>query len=116
MLIHSDAIEAFKAWYGSLRYIAQNEGPAKGTISGALVVLQRLQEDYDLHIDHHTAKSGTQIQGASGRAVSDILTTFGEVRQYVAEGGRTNRGLRSEMDSLLRVLAELRLEVLEVEE
>jgi hypothetical protein len=99
-----------------LRQIAQNAGPAKGTISGALVVLQRLQEDYDLDIDHHTAKSGTQIQGASGRAVSDILAMFGEVRQYVAEGGRTNRGLRSEINSLLRALAELQLEALEVDE
>jgi hypothetical protein len=112
MTTEKEAIEAFVRWYNSLPYFPQNHGPAKGTIAGSLITLERLKEDYSLSIDKHTTERGTQIRGASGNAVAKILARFGETRQYVSEGGRTNRGLRSAVESLLNVLRELHLEKL----
>ena len=79
--------------------------PAKGTISGALVVLDNLKEKFTLNIDEHTAKGGSQVKGASGESVKRILAKFGEIRPFVAEGGRTNRGLRGDIRTMLGVVA-----------
>jgi hypothetical protein len=81
--------------------------PAKGTIAGALVVLERLKHDFNLSIDAHTAEGGSQIKGASGAAVRKILADFGETRPFVSEGGRTNRGLRGDIEEMLAVLEQL---------
>lgn len=97
------ALDAFQDWYSSLdRY--SGSFPAKGTIAGALVVLERLKEDCNLSIEAHTASGGAQIIGASGIAVRRILAEFGETRQFVSEGGRTNRGLRGDIRNLLEGL------------
>src|SRR4051812_31312012 len=103
------ATRAFQQWFEDLKKY-RNGLPAKGTVAGALVVLERLQINYDLHIDAHTAEGGSQITGASGSAVARILHTFDEVRPFVAEGGRTNRGLRGDISSLLNSLRPLELE------
>jgi len=76
-------------------------------MAGALVVLEHLKQDFDLSIDAHTAKGGSQIKGASGAAVRKILADFGETRQFVSEGGRTNRGLRGDIEAMLAALARL---------
>lgn len=92
--------EKFVKWYDGLnRY--SNNFPARGTISGALVVLERLKTSSDLDIESHTTKGGSQIKGASGGAIKRILALFGENRSFVSEGGRTNRGLRGDIKSLL---------------
>jgi hypothetical protein len=93
----------FGLWFDSLKLYAGF--PAKGTISGALVVLDQLKENFTLDIDEHTAKGGSQVKGASGEAVKRILAKFGEVRPFVAEGGRTNRGLRGDIRGMLEVIA-----------
>ena len=103
--------EAFQQWYDSLKRYG-GTFPAKGTIAGALVVLDRLQDDFDLSIDAHTAKGGSQIAGASGTAVKSILGRFGETRPFLNEGGRTNRGLRGDIKRLLDAIATARLEAL----
>jgi Domain of unknown function (DUF4928) len=98
----NDPTKEFVRWYGSL---SEYSGfPAKGTIAGALVVLQHLQEDFDLDIESHTAKGGSQVRGAGGTAVRKILESFGETRSFVSEGGRTNRGLRGDINSMLEAL------------
>lgn len=93
------AIDAFTLWYTQ---VSQSDGfPAKGTIAGALVVLDALKSNFNLDIDAHTAKGGSQIKGASGPKVKAILARYGETRRFVSEGGRTNRGLRGDIRSML---------------
>jgi hypothetical protein len=94
------ALREFTTWYEAKRK-GKARFPPKGTIGGALVVLERLKDDFDLDIDSHTAEGGSQISGASGSGVKRVLRTFGEVRPFSIEGGRTNRGLRGAMKSLL---------------
>jgi hypothetical protein len=92
----------FYGWYDGLK--RHRKGfPALGTIAGALVVLERLKENPGYDIEDHLAKGRAQIKGASGQAVRAILASFGEHRPFLAEGGRTNRGLRADMESLLKV-------------
>lgn len=83
--------------------------PPRGTISGALVVLNRLQEEFDLRLSFHTSVGGTQIKGASGNKIKKILASFGEDRPFVKEGGRTNRGLVSSIIDLLSMISESRI-------
>jgi hypothetical protein len=105
----------FKEWYDALKVVKANNGPANGSIATALVVLNRLQEDYNLDFADHVAEGGTQIKGASGAAVASILKSFGEERPFAKEGGRTNRGGPLEVRLLLKMLKQLQLEK-EVEE
>lgn len=101
---------AFQEWYASRKKYSGL--PAKGTMGGALVVLERLKEELDLRIGAHTAEGGSQIKGASGTAVRKILERFGETRPFVAEGGRTNRGLRGDMEAMLDAIGKLRLQAM----
>lgn len=94
----------------SLKIVKANNGPANGSIATALVVLNRLQENYNLDFNAHIAEGGMQIKGASGIAVATILKSFGEERPFAKEGGRTNRGGPSEVRSLLEMLKQLKLE------
>lgn len=103
------ALDSFTSRYVKLRCYAGGF-PAKGTIAGALVVLERLKEEYVLDIDAHTAKGGSQIRGASGPSVRRLLAEFGETRPFVSEGGRTNRGLRGDIQTMLSALFDLGLD------
>jgi hypothetical protein len=105
-------LELFEAWYNHLPVHKASGGPAKGTISAALAVLERLKEDYRLEIEAHTAKGGAQISGASGQAVKKILASFGETRPFAKEGGRTNRGGRGDIKTMLEALKKADLEKL----
>lgn len=93
---------AFHQWYAGLPLYAGL--PARGTLAGALVVLERLQESCDLDINAHTAAGGVQIKGTGGRAISKLLARYGETRPFLAEGGRTNMGLRGDITALLNQL------------
>lgn len=106
-------LEEFKKWYSSLEQYKQNNGPAKGTIAASLVVLDRLKADFDLNLRAHLAPRGTQIKGASGKAIKKILQALGETRPYAKEGGRTNRGGLSEIEQLLSALNEMQIQRLE---
>lgn len=100
----------FVNWYNTLKIVKANKGPANGSIATALIVLNRLQNDYDLEFKSHLAKGGMQIRGASGAAVAAILKSFGEVRPFAKEGGRTNRGGPTEVRLLLESLRKIRLD------
>jgi hypothetical protein len=104
------ALDVFKEWYEKLPVHKASGGPAKGTISAALAVLERLKDDFQLSIEAHTAKGGAQISGASGQAVKKILARFGESRPFAKEGGRTNRGGRGDIKEMLKALKKLNLE------
>jgi len=102
-------IKHLQTWLDSLEVVRANQGPARGTIAGALVVLEHLKSEFDLTIAAHLAPKGTQIKGASGRVVEGILAALGEKRPYLSEGGRTNRGLLKEIKNLLRVVGKMNL-------
>lgn len=106
------ALNAYAAWA-----VARRGGRSllgKGTISGALSVLDRLRRNYDLTVSAHTAPGGTQIR-TSGPDVKRILGEHGEIRRFASEGGRTNRGLKQEIEALLNALHGAQLESLEEE-
>lgn len=105
-----EAHAAFQQWYESLRPRYGGTVPAKGTLAGALVVLDRLQNQFDLSIDSHTTKGGSQISSAGQAAVRVILQRFGESRPFLREGGRTNRGLRGDIKLLLDAIAHAELD------
>lgn len=97
----------FIDWYNSLKIVKANNGPANGSIATALIVLTRLEENFNLNFEAHTAKAGVQIKGASGSAIAAILKEFGEERPFAKEGGRTNRGGPAEIKSLLEAEKEI---------
>jgi hypothetical protein len=100
-------------WWDALPTYRQNNGlPAQGTLAGALVVLDRLQSDYSLDMEAHTAEGGAQIIGLGRTRTSQILARFGESRPFLEEGGRTNRGTPRNIRSLLDALASLNLDAL----
>ncbi|MGH9904146.1 MAG: DUF4928 family protein [Pyrinomonadaceae bacterium] len=105
-----NTLAVFREWYQSLPPRYGGKVPAKGTIAGALVVLDRLQETFDLSIDSHTAKGGSQISRASGAAVKGILERFDEKRPFLQEGGRTNRGLRGDIMRMLDAIGSASLD------
>jgi hypothetical protein len=109
-------LSQFSDWYRSLQVYPQNKGPAVGTIAASLVVLDQLTDEYDLNIESHLAPKKTQIKGASGMAVAKLLAKFGETRPFAKEGGRTNRGVMSEIQKLLDCLRTLNLENFTIEE
>ena len=106
------AREAFEQWFAGLPTFRHTDGPARGQVAAALVVLDRLKEDYDLSIDSHTAKGGAQVRGLSAASVHKILRQHGENREYLKEGGRTNRSTRGVVSGLLDSLGQARLDLL----
>lgn len=109
-------IKAFEEWYNALQIHKGSGGAARGTISAALVVLERLQNEYDLNLDSHRALGKSQIKGVSGAAVQRILADFGENRPFVKEGGRTNRGGPGDISTMLSALSPAHLETLPTDE
>lgn len=111
MNIGEQSLEAMVKWYESVKKV---QGfPPKGTLAGALTVLENLKKDFTLDIDDHTALGGSQIKGASGAKVKAILARHGENRRFVSEGGRTNRGLRGDIRTMLEALKQTPLHSLE---
>lgn len=109
-------LDEFRNWYSSLEYYKQNDGPAIGTIAASLVVLNNLKERFETDLKSHLAPKGTQISGVSGKAVARILAEFGETRPFAKEGGRTNRGVLSEIQKLLSSLERMNLAEIGYEE
>jgi hypothetical protein len=113
MTNREQALHILRDWWDALPTYKQNNGlPAQGTLAGALVVLDRLQSDYSLDMEAHTAEGGAQIIGLGRTRTSEILARFGETRPFLEEGGRTNRGTRRNIRTLLEALAPLDLDAL----
>ncbi|MBI4832649.1 MAG: DUF4928 family protein, partial [Candidatus Lindowbacteria bacterium] len=105
----------FSEWYANLPTYKATGGPARGAIGAALVVLERLKEDYDLNLDYHRAAAGkSQISGLSGAAVARILKAHGETRPFLTEGGRTNRGAPGAVSGMLDALRKMELQKLDI--
>ena len=112
----SKHLSIFEGWFKSLKIIKANNGPANGTIAAALVLLERLKENYDLNFGSHVAGGGAQIKGVSGKAVAEILIKFNETRPFAKEGGRTNRGSQGDVKPLFEALSLLHIEKMSLEE
>lgn len=103
--------KTLEQWWSSLKTFKATSGlPARGSVAAALVVLEHLKEDYVLDLEAHQAGGRAQIKGLNPRSVQTILAKFGETRQFLGEGGRTNRGGPGDVRLLLEVLKRLRLE------
>jgi hypothetical protein len=108
------ALAAYQDWYSELPL--HSGMPARGTIAAALMVLERLQESFDLPLDSHLTSGRAQIIGVSKANVQRILARFGENRTFLKEGGRTNRGVPGMIESMLSALEKADLASLPVEE
>lgn len=106
------ALKLFDGWYKSLPVHKPSGGPARGTIAVALQVLDRLKADYNLNLESHRAAGKAQIKGAGPGNLSRILKSFGELRPFLKEGGRTNRGGPGDIGPMLDSLKSAGLEKL----
>jgi hypothetical protein len=108
------SLKAYKLmdlWFSELpKYKSSGNLPARGSIAAALIVLERLKNEYVLDLNAHLAEGKAQIQGLSTFAVKKILSKFGEQRIFLTEGGRTNRGNPGAIDKLLNVLNDANLD------
>jgi hypothetical protein len=109
-----DAIRVLGEWYAALP-LFRDRLPAKGAITAALHVLERLRADYQLDVAEHVAGGEAQITGLSADAAERLLARFGEMRQLSSIGGRSNRGTRRDVASLLTSLRPLGLDRVEPE-
>lgn len=109
MSLETKAIQVLDKWYAELR-LFQDKLPSKGTISAALIVLQRLRTNFDLDVASHVASGEAQIAGLSASSLQPILREFGETRVLSAVGGRSNRGARGDIAKLLSGLKNLGLD------
>jgi Domain of unknown function (DUF4928) len=109
--LEQKALEAFEAWFNRLQhYPKKGDGPARGTIAAALVVLEHLKTNFSLKLEDHRAKGKSQIKGVSPGAVKKILNKHGESRDFLKEGGRTNRGAPGDVEKMLQALRLLKNE------
>jgi hypothetical protein len=107
-----EILSEFREWYNS--QILEKIGLApKGTIAGALIILDHLKEQCSLDIENHTAKGKSQVKGIGGQRLKQILVDFGENRPFLSEGGRTNRGLRGALAEMLKSLKGTRYDKLD---
>ncbi|MFA5400669.1 MAG: DUF4928 family protein [Dehalococcoidia bacterium] len=105
------ALRIFDIWFFQLKVHKVSEGPARGTIAAALLILDKLQDEFNLDLDSYRTKKGqSQIAGLSASAIAGILKKFGETRPFLREGGRTNRGGAGDMGLMLQSIAEMKLD------
>lgn len=111
MSVQPKALDAFEAWFNGLKhYPKKGDGPARGSIAAALVVLERLKENFSLNLDDHRAEGKSQIKGVNPSVGKKILARHGETRDFLKEWGRTNRGGPGDIEKMLKALEAIRNE------
>ena len=110
MTSRDEALREFAEWYQGLLKRSGSGGMPRGTIGAALVVLKRLETEWDLNIAAQLAPQKGQIRGVSGNALKRILADFGEHRPFLREGGRTNRGVPGDIEHMLLALTRAHLD------
>ncbi len=98
------ALTEFRNWYDGLTHGASARGAPKGAIAVGLVLLERLKDDFNLRLQSHLASGKAQIKGVSSSKLRKILASFGEMRRFSGEAGRTNRGTPAQAEGLLKAL------------
>ena len=112
---HEKCLRVLQDWYDALPCFA-DKLPSKGSVAAALHVLDRLSAEFSLDIDDHIAGGKAQIAGLSGETVKRLLGRFGEHRRLSSEAGRSNRGARRDIETLLASLQQLDLDQLPPQE
>ncbi len=100
----SEIYEAFVEWYNRLPVYGATKGPARGVIAAALIVLEKMKVSFSLSLENYLSPNRGQISGVSASSVNRILYKFSETREYLREGGRTNRGTLGAITDLLKSL------------
>ncbi|MCX6006302.1 MAG: DUF4928 family protein [Chloroflexi bacterium] len=107
------ALRIYSSWFDQLKVHKVSGGPARGSIAAALLILDKLQTDFNLDLDSYKTKKGqSQIAGLSASAIAGVLRKYGEKRPFLKEGGRTNRGVAGDMGRMLKAIAEMKLDEL----
>ena len=107
------ALRLFSGWFGQLKVHKVSGGPARGTIAAALLILDKLMDEFNLDLDsYRTEKGQSQIAGLSASAIAGILKKFNEERPFLREGGRTNRGVAGDIGRMLQSVAKMKLDKL----
>jgi hypothetical protein len=109
MSLIDDAIRIVDDWYAGLD-LYQDHLPSKGSVGAAIHVLSRLRGDYQLDVAAHVAGGESQIAGLSAGSLRKVLAEFGENRALTSVAGRSNRGARGDVASLLNAMRALNLE------
>ncbi len=68
------------------------------------MILENLRDDLAFNIESHKTEGSDQLKNASRANVQRILARFQETRVLLQEGGRTNRGLMTNLTPLLASL------------
>lgn len=89
---------------------------SRGNIAGGLVLLENLRGNLSFNIDDHKAARSDQLRNGGPTHVRNILARFGESRTLSREGGRTNRGLMTNLSSFLAALANSGITTLNTDE
>lgn len=111
--VTNQALRLFNEWFDHLKVHKVSGGPARGTIAAALLILDKLRDEFNLDLDSYRTKKGqSQIAGLSSSAIAGILKKFNEERPFLREGGRTNRGVAGDMGRMLQSIAEMKLDKL----
>lgn len=116
MINKEKVLKEFESWFKELPVHKSSDGPARGTIGAALVVLESLKTDFNLNLEAHRAAGKSQLKGISGAAVAHILAKFDEKRPFISEGGRTNCGSPADIAEMLDSLKNSNLEEFAVED
>lgn len=112
-----EALNTLRRWWDQLPAYQRNGGmPAQGALAGALIVLDRLKYSYSLRLEDHTAIGGTQIIGLGSHRTTQILAHHGKGPLRSKECGRTNMGLPGNIRALLKAMAPLSLDKLDLVE
>ena len=93
----SPFVKAVEDWWNSF----SPRSMTRGNIAGGLVLLENLRDKFDIDINSHKAPASDQLKNATRTNVQKILARFDEERVLLKEGGRTNRGLVKNLESLL---------------
>ena len=116
MVVEIDFVESVQAWWREQSPPFGRTRPPRGTLAGALIILDNLRTNPALDVQAHTAANSQQLRGATGARLQSILSRFGENRVFLREGGRTNRGMLTRLESLLRHLSDIGFDGLTSEE
>lgn len=95
-------LPAVEGWYEGQR---KSSGEVKTNVMCAGIYLcEFLATAIPIMPDAYRSDKESQVKGAGGPAMKNILASHGETRVFLAEGGRTSRGTLPLVDSLAGVI------------
>jgi hypothetical protein len=100
--LFASMLPAVETWYEGQR---KPSGEVKTNVMCAGIYLcEFMVAALPITADMYRSDKESQVKGAGGRAMKNILASHGETRVFLAEGGRTSRGTLPLVDSLASVI------------